>query len=101
MNKEEILKRAQNANSDERETWVKDKSLLWSYVTMVTLAAVFSFLRAEQGLPTMDLCATVCASVCAAMAYRGLKTKRRDYLILALLPFVLALVATLRFFQGH
>lgn len=62
--KKEILKRAQDEKLDERELQVKDKSMMWSYIVMVIMASVFSFIRSEQGLPMMDLCATVSGSVC-------------------------------------
>ena len=70
MDKNEILKMAQVENQDEMELQVKDKSMMWSYIVMVVMAAIFSFIRSEQGLPMMDLTATVSASVCAAMTYR-------------------------------
>ena len=75
MEKKEILKRAQDEKLDERELQVKDKSMMWSYIVMVIMASVFSFIRSEQGLPMMDLCATVSGSVCAAMTYRFIKTR--------------------------
>ena len=67
MERKEILKRAQDEKLDERELQVKDKSMMWSYIVMVIMASVFSFIRSEQGLPMMDLCATVSGSVCAAI----------------------------------
>ena len=75
MERKEILKRAQDEKLDERELQVKDKSMMWSYIVMVIMASVFSFIRSEQGLPMMDLCATVSGSVCAAMTYRFIKTR--------------------------
>lgn len=76
MERKEILKRAQDEKLDERELQVKDKSMMWSYIVMVIMASVFSFIRSEQGLPMMDLCATVSGSVCAAMTYRFIKTRK-------------------------
>ena len=70
MDREEILKRAQREKLDKRELQVKDKSIMWSYIVMVIMASVFSFIRSEQGLPMMDLCATVCGSVCTARTYK-------------------------------
>ena len=57
MERKEMLKRAQDEKLDERELQVKDKSMMWSYITMVFMAAIFSFIRSEQGLPMMDLSA--------------------------------------------
>ena len=101
MDKNEILKMAQVENQDEMELQVKDKSMMWSYIVMVVMAAIFSFIRSEQGLPMMDLTATVYASVCAAMTYRFIKTRNKEHLFLALIMFVVAIVAIVRFVMGH
>jgi len=84
MERNEILKKAQAERVDERELQVKDKSMMWSYITMVFMAAIFSFIRSEQGLPMMDLSATVSASVFAGMTYRFIKTKKKENAIIAL-----------------
>lgn len=103
MNKEEILEksRQENRGGDERELQVKDKSMMWSYIVMVLIATVFTVIRSKQGLPMMDLSATVCASVCAAMTYRFIKTKDKQYLIIAIITLIVAVTATVRFFMGH
>ena len=101
MDKEEILKKAQTESKDERELQVKDKSIGLSYIVMTLMAAVFTGIRAEQGFPMMDLCATVCGSVCAGMAYRFFKTKKTEYLLLALITFIVMIVAIVRFAMGH
>ena len=101
MDKNEILKMAQVENQDEMELQVKDKSMMWSYIVMVVMAAIFSFIRSEQGLPMMDLTATVSASVCAAMTYRFIKTRNKEHLFLALIMFVVAIVDIVRFVMGH
>ena len=101
MDKNEILKMAQVENQDEMELQVKDKSMMWSYIVMVVMAAIFSFIRSEQGLPMMDLTATVSASVCAAMTYRFIETRNKEHLFLALIMFVVAIVAIVRFVMGH
>lgn len=101
MNKEDILNRAQKEHTDERELQIKDKSMLWSYITMVIVAAIFSFIRSEQGLPMMDLTATVCFSVFANHIYRFIKTKERYYLLLAAVLFCIGVIATIRFTMGH
>lgn len=101
MDREEVLKRAQCEKLDERELQVKDKSMIWSYIVMVIMASVFSFIRSEQGLPMMDLCATVCGSVCAAMTYRFVKTKNTEHLIIAVIMFAVTIMAIVRFCMGH
>jgi carbon starvation protein CstA len=103
MNKEEILEksRQENRGGDERELQVKDKSMLWSYIIMILMVVIFSFIRSKQGLPMMDLSVTLCASVCAGMAYRFIKTKNKQYLIIAIIALIVAIIATVRFFMGH
>ncbi len=101
MEREEILKKAQTEKKDERELQVKDKSMMCSYIAMVLMAAVFSFIRSEQGLPTMDLCATVSSSVCAAMTYRFIQTKNRGCLNIAVITLIVTVIAIVRFFIGH
>jgi uncharacterized membrane-anchored protein len=101
MDREEILKKAQAEKKDERELQVKDKSMMWSYIVMVLMAVIFSFVRSEQGLPMMDLTATVSASVCAAMIYRFIKTKDKSYLLIVLITVNVTIIATVRFFMGH
>jgi hypothetical protein len=68
---------------------------------MVLMAAIFSFIRSEQGLPMMDLTATVSASCCAASTYRFIKTKEKADLLIALIMLGVAIMATVRFFMGH
>jgi hypothetical protein len=101
MDKDEILKKAQSEKYDERELQVKDKSMMWSYIVMVLMAAIFSFIRSGQGLPMMDLTATVSASACAAMTYRFIKTKEKAHLFIAVIMLCVAISATVRFFMGH
>lgn len=101
MEREEILKRAQGEKLDERELQVKDKSIVWSYIVMVIMAAIFSFVRSEQGLPMMDLCATVSGSVCAAMIYRFIKTKNKEYLLISVITLAITIMAIIRFCMGH
>jgi hypothetical protein len=103
MNKEEILEksRRENRGGDERELQVKDKSMLWSYIVMVLMAAIFSFIRSEQGLQMMDLTAIVAGSLCASMTYRFVKTRDKTHLFIAAIMLCVALMATVRFFMGH
>jgi hypothetical protein len=103
MNKEEILakSRQENRGGDERELQVKDKSMLWSYIVMVLMATIFSFVHSERGLPMMDLTAIVAGSLCASMTYRVIKTKDKTYLLIAAMMLCVAVMATIRFFMGH
>lgn len=101
MNKDEILKRAQQEKNDEMEIQVRDKSIRWTYIAMVLTAAIFSFIRDQQGLPMMDLCATVSISVCVGQFYRYVKTRDHGCLLIAMIMFAVSILATVRFFMGH
>jgi hypothetical protein len=103
MDKEEILEKSRRENrvGDERELQVRDISLKWAFVVMVLMFTVFSFIRSEQGLPTMDFAATLAAAAFANMTYRFVKTKEKAYLFVALIMLITAIMATVRFFMGH
>lgn len=101
MNKEEILKQAQKEGNDEMENQIKDKSMWWTYITMVLAAAVFSFIRSELGYPIMDLTATVAISVCVGQFYRFAKGKRQSSLLIACITLLIFVFATIRFMMGH
>lgn len=47
INKEEILAKSRKSG-DEMEGVVKDKSMKWTYITMVFVAAIFAFIRSED-----------------------------------------------------
>ena len=101
MDKDEILMRAQKEGNDEMEAQIQDKAIKWTYIAMVLLAAIFSFIRSEQGLPMMDLSATVCGSVCVGQIYRYIRSKDTGNLVVAVITFAIAVIATVRFFMGH
>lgn len=103
MNKEEILERSRNENTggDEREKQIKDRSMMWTYLAMVTAAAVFSFVRGAQDQPVMDLCATVALSVCVGQFYRFIKGRKKSALFIALVMLAVSIAASVRFFMGH
>ena len=101
MNKEEILKKAQNEKNDEMELQIRDRSMKWTYAVMVVVAAIFTFIRSEHGLPMMDLCATVTFSICVGQFYRYVKMKDKGCLLAAIITLVVAIIATVRFFMGH
>lgn len=78
MNKEEILKKAQTENNDEMEIQIRDKSMKWTYLSMVIAAGAFSFIRDMQGYPMMDLAATVSFSAAVGNFYRYVKCKEKQ-----------------------
>lgn len=103
MNKEEILakSRKENEGCDEFQLQVRDKSMRWTYITMVVVAAIFAFIREEQGLPIMDLSVTICSSVCVGQFYRFIKTKDKWCLMLAVVALIVGIFAIIRFLGGH
>lgn len=101
MNKEDILKMAQSEKRDEMELHIKDKSMMWSYLVMVIVAALFSFIKALHGVPITDLTATVCASVGTTLAYRYAKLKDKQDLFIAIIMFIIAIISTIYFVMGY
>ena len=101
MNKEEILSKAKSENKDERELQVWDKSMRWTYLTMVIVAAVFAFIREMESQPIMDLCVTVCASVVVGQFYRFIKTKDKHCLMMGIIALIVGIFAFIRFCMGH
>lgn len=101
MNKEEILQKAQKEGNDEMEIQIRDRSIRWTYLAMVIAAAIFSFIRSEQGYPVMDLTATVSISVCVGQLYRFIKGRDKASLLIALLMFAVSIFSTVRFTMGY
>lgn len=101
MNKNEILKKAQEEKNDELQIQIRDKSIKWTYATMVLAAFVFSIVRSYQGFPIMDLPVTVFLSVFVGKSYRYVKTKEKGALFMAALTLVLAVISLIRYFMGH
>lgn len=103
MNKEEILakSRKENERCDEFRRQVGDKSMRWTYITMVFVAAIFTWIRAEQGLPMMDLSVTICSSVCVGQFYRFIKTKEKWCLMMAVIALLVGVFGLIRFLGGY
>lgn len=101
MDKNEILKKAQNERIDEMEVQIRDKAIKWTYLAMVIAAAIFSFIRESQGLPIMDLCATVCFSVFVGQMYRYVKIREKSNLFMAVITLIVGIISTVRFIMGH
>lgn len=101
MKREEILAKAQKEGSDEMEIQIRDRSMRWTYLTMVLTAAVFAFLRQRRGEPMMDLCVTVCASVVVGQLYRFFKTRDTGCLVLGLVTLMAGILGLVRYCMGH
>lgn len=103
MNKEEVLakSRKENEGCDEFQIQVRDKSIKWTYITMVVVATIFAEIRASEGLPSMDLGVTICSSVCVGQLYRFIKTKDKGCLVMAVITFLVSVFTIIRFLGGH
>lgn len=100
MDKKEILEKAQAEKADEREVFINDRSMRWTYLVMTLSAGTFTIVRSCQDLPIMDLCATVCLSVGTGFLYRFVKNKQKFDLITGILMIFFGIVATVQFFMG-
>ena len=101
MDREEILRKAQNENNDEMEVQIRDKSIKWTYISMVIAVGVFSFIGDMKGYPIMDLVATTSISVAGGNFYRYIKCRDKSNLVITIIMVVVFVVSTIRFFMGH
>lgn len=101
MNKEEILEKSRSQRRDEREEFVKDKSLKWALITMAILGAVFALIREQQNLPIMDLPVIVCGSTAVAFIYRFVKTKNISDLMFSIITVCVAILSLVRYCMGY
>ena len=101
MDKEDILRKAQKEGNDEMEIQIRDKSMKWTYVSMVIAACIFSFIRDMQDYPMMDLTATVSVSVAVGNFYRYVKCRDKTNLLIAVVMFLVFILSTIRFIMGH
>lgn len=99
MDKKEILKKAQAEKEDEREVFINDRSMRWTYLVMTLSAGIFIIVRSCHDLPIMDLCATVCLSVGTGFLYRFFKNKQKFNLITGILMIFFGILATVHFFM--
>lgn len=99
MNKEEILAKSRK-QGDEMEVQVKDKSFKWVLITMVALAALFAFIRAEQGYPMSDLTITVTGACFVGFIYRFIRTKDKFNLVLAMITLIGCIIGIYSFCIG-
>lgn len=101
MNREEVLEKIRLQKKDEREEFVRDKSVKWALITMAILSGIFAFVRAENNLPMMDLPVIVCGSASVAFMYRFTKTKVKSDLVCSIITVCVAIIALIRFCQRY
>lgn len=101
MKKEEILEKARAEKVDERETFITDRSMRWTYLVMTVTAGIFMIIRGIRDMSVTDLCSVVCLSVSAGNIYRFIKTKEKWYLIAGIVMLGAGIFTAVRFFAGH
>ena len=98
MNKDEVLKLAQNkkpdSRGDEREKMIFDKSFYWAFLGMGAMAIMFAMVRNfhEQAL--------IMFSGASAFAYRFIKTKKVANLFCGILMLGMSIISTVQFFAS-
>ena len=100
MDKKGNSGKAQAEKTDEREIFINDRSMRWTYLVMTLSAGTFTIVRSCQDLPIMDLCATVCLSVGTGSLYRFVKGRVKSDLIIGVVLIFLGLVSAVQFFMG-
>lgn len=101
MNKEEILEKAQAEKRDEREVFLSDKSIRWTYLAIVLLTGIFTVVRGFRDQASPDLLATLCLSVSVGHIYRYIKTKDKFYLLVGICSCIVGAGSAVQFFIGY
>lgn len=101
MKKEEILAKAQAEKVDERETFISDRSMRWTYLVMAVTAGIFMIVRSIRDMYAADLCSVACLSVAAGNIYRFVKTKEKWCLIAGIALLVSGVLTAVMFFIDY
>ncbi|MCM1165713.1 MAG: DUF6442 family protein [Lachnospiraceae bacterium] len=99
MKKEEILAKAQAERVDERETFISDRSMRWTYLVMAVTAGIFMIVRSVRDTYSNDLCSVVCLSAAAGDIYRFIKTKEKWALVAGVVGAAAGVVLAVLFFM--
>lgn len=97
MEKEEVLAKAQAEKKDEREMFIVDRSMRWTYLAMAVTTGIFMIIRSVRDMFTTDLAAVVCISAASGFIYRFIKTKEKWYLALGVVLFASGLLNAVLF----
>lgn len=101
MKKEEILAKAQSEKIDEREVFISDRSMRWTYLVMAVTAGIFMIVRSIRDMYAADLCSVVCLSVAAGNIYRFVKTKEKWCLIAGIVTIAAGIISAVTFFMDY
>ena len=100
MKKEEILAKAQAEKVDEREIFISDRSMRWTYLVMAVTAGIFMIARSIRDIYSADLISVVCFSAAAGNIYRFVKTKEKWYLVVGIVMLAAGIFTAVLFFTG-
>lgn len=101
MKKEEILEKARAEKIDERETFISDRSMKWTYLVMALTAGIFIIVRSIRDMYAADLCSVVCFSAAAGNIYRFVKTKERWSLVAGIILIAAGIFTAVTFFIDY
>lgn len=90
MKKEDILKKAREEDSDEMETFVRDKSMSVVFIVMGICIAVFIWIRQDLNERYCDLPFTVALGASAGNFYRFAKLHNAKSLCIAIVTGICA-----------
>ena len=101
MKKEEILEKARAEKVDERETFISDRSMRWTYLVRAVTAGIFMIVRSVRDMYAADLCSVVCFSAAAGNIYRFVKTKERWCLVTGIVLIAAGIFTAVTFFIDY
>lgn len=101
MKKEEILAKARAEKVDERETFISDRSMRWTYLVMALTTGIFMIARSFRDMYTADLCSVVCFSAAAGNIYRYVKTREKWRLFAGIVLLAAGIFAAASFFMDY
>lgn len=101
MKKEEILEKARAEKIDERETFISDRLMKWTYLVMALTAGIFIIVRSIRDMYAADLCSVVCFSAAAGNIYRFVKTKERWSLVAGIILIAAGIFTAVTFFIDY
>ncbi|MBD5384777.1 MAG: hypothetical protein HDR72_07235 [Ruminococcaceae bacterium] len=101
MKKEEILAKAQAEKVDEREIFISDRSMRWTYLVMAVTAGIFMIARSIRDMYAADLISVVCFSAAAGNIYRYVKTKEKWSIFAGIVLLAAGLFSAAAFFMDY
>ena len=101
MKKEEILAKAQAEKVDEREIFISDRSMRWTYLVMSVTAGIFMIVRSIRDMYAADLISVVCFSAAAGNIYRYVKTKEKWSIFAGIVLLAAGILTAASFFMDY